>query len=435
MNRRKFIAMATGGLAVTFSDPAAAFSKIGGRPNIFIYIADDQYRSSVGCYGAKPSHTPNIDRLAREGVRFTNAFTPSSICTPNRGALLSGMYPLRNGAHPNHSGFKNGVKSLPNYMKELGYRACLAGKDGIQRDSDLYKWEFKIEKTEEHVPGATEPKHDRHRKSDLVAIEKFMADKSDPRPFCFVHAASLPHSPYLNKLPNGLVGYDASNWYMDYEFGLMLDVLERHGLADNTLVIYVNDNEAGQPRTKYTLYDTGLHVPMVARWPGHIRPGSVSNAYVSFLDIMPTLFEVTGKKPPAVMDGMSLVNVMEGRTDHLHDELYFSYTGVIVSSDRLEIPYPIRAVRTARYKYIRNINYTIPHPKQQKNGDDGMRPYEELYDIVADPNEMNNLADNQKFASIKKELSDKIDVWMKHCGDKGIESELQALKDFPPKKK
>ncbi len=435
INRREFIALAAASTPALLWPGRVEASGQGRKgPNFFIYIADDQYMGSVGCYGAIPSRTPNVDQLARDGILFTHAFTPSSICTPNRGCLLSGMYPLRNGAHPNHSGFKNGVKSLPNYMKEIGYRAYLAGKDGIQRDSDLYEWEFKIEKTKEHVPGANEAKHDRHRKSDMAAIEAFMV-ADDPRPFCFVHAASLPHGPYLNELPNGLSGYDASNWYMDYEFGRMLKMLEDHGLADNTLVIYLNDNEAALPRTKNTLYETGTNIPMVARWPGHVKPGSTTDAVVSTLDILPTIMELAGGTPPSALDGKSMMDVLEGRSKHQHDELFFSYSGVIVGGERQETPYPIRAIRTKRYKYIRNINYTVPHPKQQKDGDDGMRPYEELYDIAADPGEMKNLADEAKFAVVKKELSGKIDAWMKYCGDKGIESELQALKDFPPKKK
>jgi len=439
LNRRRFLSTLAAGSAFSTLNPAFGQEERSGskdsnrRPNIFIYIADDQYKASVGCYGANPSRTPNIDRLAREGLRFTHAFTPSSICTPNRGALLTGLYPLRNGAHPNHAGFKDGVKSLPNYMEELGYRAALAGKDGIQRPSDLYHWETKIEKTDEHVPGANEPKHDRHRKSDMAAIEKFMTADSD-RPFCFVHAASLPHSPYLNELPNGLAGYDASNWYMDYEFGRMLDMLDRHGLEQNTLVIYVNDNEAGRPRTKFTLYETGIRVPMVVRWPGHVKPDTVTDAMVSFIDIMPTLIEVAGSASIEGFDGKSLLDVLEGRTDQLHEELYFSYTGVIVGSDRQETPYPIRAIRTGRYKYIRNLNYTVPHPKQQTGDDDGMRPYEELYDILDDPGEVNNLAEVPGFQQVKAELSAKVDAWMRRMDDHGIESERQALIDFPPKK-
>ena len=152
MKRRDFIKTMGLGVAATAWPWVAGSAGTGAlpaktRPNIFIYIADDQYRDSVGCYGAKPSHTPNVDRLAKEGLRFTHAFTPSAICTPNRGSLLSGLYPLRNGAHPNHSGFKDGVKSLPNYMKGLNYRAALVGKDGIQRPSDLYEWETRIEKS------------------------------------------------------------------------------------------------------------------------------------------------------------------------------------------------------------------------------------------------------------------------------------------------
>ena len=179
-----------------FYNPDPGFAQGAGdaKPNILIYVADDQYKSSIGSYGAEPSHTPNIDKLAEEGIRFTHCFTPSSICTPNRGVLLSGMYPLKNGAHPNHSGFYDGIKSLPNYMKELGYRACIVGKDGIQKPSDLYEWEFRIKKSDEHVPGADEPKHDRHRKTRFDKVEKFIGD-DDPRPFCIFHAASLPHSP------------------------------------------------------------------------------------------------------------------------------------------------------------------------------------------------------------------------------------------------
>lgn len=442
MKRRDFFSVVAGSIAASAIRPTLIFAKRLGveksilskvskaRPNIFIYIADDQYKASVGCYGASPSNTPNIDKLAEQGLRFTNCFTPSSICTPNRGVLLTGMYPLKNGAHANHSGFKDGIKSLPNYMKELGYRAAIAGKDGIQKPSDLYHWQTKIEKTEERVPGADEPKHDRHRKSDLTAIEKYLI-ADDPRPFCLFHAASLPHTPYLNKLPNGLEGYDASNYYMDYEFGQVLDMLKRHGLEENTLVIYVNDNEAGIPRSKFTLYETGIHVPMIISWPGRIKLGTTTDAMVSFIDIMPTLIETASDKVPEDMDGKSLLNVLEGKTNHHHDELFFSYTGVSVGSERQEIPYPIRAMRTHRYKYIRNINYTVPHPKQKNI----MLPYEELYDLQNDPEERNNLTDSPEFQSLKREMSTKLDAWMQKMDDRGIESEKEVLFKYPPKDK
>jgi len=413
-----------------FYNPDPGFAQGAGdaKPNILIYVADDQYKSSIGSYGAEPSHTPNIDKLAEEGIRFTHCFTPSSICTPNRGVLLSGMYPLKNGAHPNHSGFYDGIKSLPNYMKELGYRACIVGKDGIQKPSDLYEWEFRIKKSDEHVPGADEPKHDRHRKTRFDKVEKFIGD-DDPRPFCIFHAASLPHSPLLNQMPNGLKGYDANNYYMDLELGNYLDLLQKYGAEKNTIVIYVNDNEAQLDRTKNTLYDTGINIPMVVRWPGHVKAGSTANIMVSTLDILPTLLEIAGGDIPDNLDGKSMLEVWQGKTEPLHDKLFFSYTGVIVSSNRQETPFPIRAVRTDRYKYMRYINSGIGHPKL--NGK--IFPYEELFDLKSDPEEKHNLAGSAESAQIKEVLSRDVDAWMSSMNDNGIESEKEALLRYPAK--
>ena len=401
------------------------------RPDILIYLADDQFLSSVGCYGADPSHTPNIDRLAREGARFTQCFTPSAICTPNRGVLLSGMYPLKNGAHPNHSGFYDGIKSLPNYMKEIGYRACIVGKDGIQKPSDLYEWEFRIKKSEEHVPGANEPHQDRHRKTRFDEVAKFLSSKDD-RPFCLFHAASLPHGPDLNEIPNGLKGYDANNFLMDAELGQYLDLLESHGLDKNTVVIYLNDNEAQNDRTKNTLYDTGIHIPMVVRWLGRIKPVTDIDPMVSTVDMLPTLIEIAGGEVPQAVDGVSMLGVWDGKVKELHKELFFSYTGVIVNdSGRNEIPFPIRAVRTSDFKYIRYLRNEVGHPKQKG----AMFPAEEFFDLRNDPGEQNNLADSPEHQEQKAVLSQKVDAWMAEMNDKGVESELAALKKYPRGKK
>jgi uncharacterized sulfatase len=438
ISRRAFLSIAVG---AAWSAPlgrslALADATQGGKPNILIYIADDQYLASVGCYGAEPSHTPNIDAFAKRGMLFKNAYCTSSICTPNRAVLLSGLYPIKNGAHPNHSGFKPGIKSMPNYMKDLGYRTALVGKDGIKFKNAIYKWDTYIEKSKELVPGAEEPLHERHKKTDYAAIEKFLREEPS-QPFCLVHAASLPHGPELNKLPNGLSGYDASNFYCDYEFGRDLALLERLGLDKNTLVIYLNDNEAQIPRSKYTLYDTGIHVPMIISWPVQIKAGATTDAMVSFVDILPTLIEAGGGRPAANLDGKSFLGVLRGETEYHNEEMYFSYTGVIVSDGGWQaVPYPSRAIRTRRFKYIRNLNYKVPHPKlKDKDGDDGIRPYEELYDLFKDPKERIDLADIKEFQEVKKKLSDKIDAWMERVDDRGIEGEREALKYFDPEKR
>ncbi len=423
MDRRQFLSLAAGSALLPAVSRAAAASK---RPNILVFMADDQYRASVGCYGADPSHTPNIDRFAKTGVRFTQCFTPSSICTPNRGAFLSGMMPLKNGAHANHSGFYDGIKSLPNYMNELGYRACLVNKDGIRKPSDLYTWEHRILESDELAPGATDPRSKRHRKTRFDELEAFITSDDD-RPFCLVHASRQPHTPYLGRLPNGLEGYDASNHYMDYEFGRDLELLEKHGLSDSTIVIYVNDNEAHIPRSKYTLYDTGLRVPCIIRWPGHTTPNSTSDAMISFIDFLPTLVDIAGGDVDPNWDGKTMVPLLDGVTTEHHEGLFFSYTGVSVGSDRVETPYPIRAYRTRRYKYIRNLNYKVRHPKQK--GPLNLR--HELYNLEIDPLERNNMEFFADLDPVMERLGDRIDEWMERTGDKGIESELEVLHRYP----
>ena len=401
-------------------------SEKGSRPNFLIFMADDQYKASIGCYGADPSHTPNIDAFAAQGTRFTRCFTESACCTPNRATFLSGMYPLRNGAHANHSGFFNGIKSLPNFMKELGYRSCLVNKDGIRKPSDIYGWESWIKESDKLAPGATDPKSNRMRMSRFDDIEAFIAS-ADDRPFCLMHAARQPHTPWLSELPNGLKGYDASNWFLDSEFGQDLALLKKHGLEESTIVIYVNDNETHVPRSKYTLYDTGLNVPCIVRWPRVTPPGSTCDAMLGFIDFLPTLVELAGGEPDPKWDGRSMVDLWRGKTDSHRHELYLSYTGVTLGSTYGRIPFPIRGWRTERFKYLRNLNHTIGHPLQ----DNIMLPPEELYDVAADPDERRNLIANPEFQVVRKELSNKVDAMMKDTSDLGIESELESLARYP----
>ena len=410
---------------VRASEPAAK------PPNIFIFLADDQMMESNGCYGARPSHTPHVDQLAEQGMLFTNCYAPSSICSPNRAALLSGMYPLRNGCHANHSGFYDGIESLPNYMKELGYRCCIVDKDGIQKPNDCYEWERRIEKSDQHVAGADAPSQDRHRVPRYDEIEKFIAD-NDGRPFVLFHACSLPHQPSLSQLPSGLEGYDASNATMDGQFGRDLELLAKHGLLDRTIVMFMNDNEAQSLLTKDFLYERSLRVPLVIRWPGHVGPGTVATATVSTMDILPTLMQIAGGSPPPGLDGRSMLDVWLGQTDNFRDELFASVTGVIVSTNgRQETPYPMRSCRSGNYKYIRNLNHTVPHFVRSSI----RLPFEELYDLASDPEEQTNLADDPGHAAIRRELSDKVDAWMVDCGDKGIQSELDVLRKYPGKAK
>jgi len=168
---------------------------------------------------------------------------------------------------------------------------------------------------------------------------------------------------------------------------------------------------------------------MIVRWPGKVKAGTVCDAMVGFIDVLPTLLEIVRKDVPADVDGKSLLDLWQGRSDHHHQELFASYTGVLVSTLRQEIPYPIRSLRDRRYKYIRTLNHQVGHPKQ--NG--AFFPYEQLFDLSIDPGETANLASEPRLQAIKQAMSAKVDAWMARMGDQGVESELQTLKKYPAK--
>ncbi len=401
-----------------------------GKPNFIIWVADDQYLESVGCYGAVPSQTPNIDRLAAMGLKFTRAYSTSSICTPARSALYTGMYPIKNGAHPNHSGLKEDIPSMPGIMRKLGYRSAIVGKHGVHirptRPNNTFVWDETFPLTDTTIKGAewSEKASHKHREMDFKGIKEFL--EPDSLPFCLFVASSLPHGPLLTAIENGLEGYPANNWWMDWQFGKCLQMLEEVGQADNTVVIFVSDNGSNTERSKYTLYEPGVHIPMIIRWPGHVPPGTVTDALVDFTDIMPTLMELAGTEPSREMDGKSLVPLLEGEEVRLHDDRYLSFTCLGVND--IFDPYPIRGVVTERYKLIQYLNHEIDPPRGRGVG---RRPEWELYDLANDPAESVNLAYDEKFREVREDMMKRLESWTVQVGDRGMETEYEAIDMFP----
>jgi len=404
------------------------------KPNIMIWVADDQYLASVGCYGGDPVQTPNIDKFAAEGLRFTRAYSASSICTPSRSALYTGMYPIRNGAHPNHSGLKRDIASMPSIMRELGYRCALVGKEGVHerptRPTNTFVWDELFPHIGDPVPGATwgEKVSRKHRDMDWDGVEGFIFEGD--LPFCMFVAASLPHGPELDRIENGLEGYPANNWTTDMQFGRYMDMLERAGKENNTLVIYLSDNGSNTPRSKYTLYEPGVHVPMIIRWPGQVEPGTVSHQLVDFTDVMPTLMAIAGAEPGKEMDGISLLPLMRGVDKSLRDDLFLSFSCLGVN-DVYE-PYPIRAVVTEQFKLIRYLNHTINPPR---GNDVSKVPEYELFDLQSDPQELKNLARDASYTGILDQMKSRLEKWTVKVGDSGMETEYEAVAMFPDKLK
>jgi len=450
-NRRDFlrtVGLSAASVAIQGCTSAAkqpTSTSLKDKPNIVLFLADDQSIDDVGCYGNNVIRTPNIDRLAKEGLRFNLAFTPTAMCSPSRSALYTGLYPHRNGCHPNHSSIKPGIKSLPHYLKPLGYRVALAGKTHI-KPRGQFPFEYMGLKPER--------------------IEKFMTLAKD-KPFCLVVASHEPHGPHKQgeykpdqipvppyKVDTPQTRRQLANYYtdidlLDKEVGGILGLLKKHKLEQNTLFVYASDH-GYNIFAKWSCYDAGLHVPFIVRWPGRVKAGTVTDAMVSFVDVLPTFIEAAGGKPPGDIDGRSFLPVLLGRKKKHHDVVFGAPTTRGIISGRA---YPIRSVRTRTHQYIRNLNpegvfqCVSTHGRNYKEISDGVwaswkekaktdvfaakrvkmfqyRPAEELYDLTKDPYELNNLADDPTQQKLLASLRKKLDAWMKQQGDRGMEAEM-----------
>jgi len=416
------------------------------KPNIVIVIADDHSMLDSGCYGNKVVKTPNIDRLAREGMRFTRAFTATAMCAPTRSILYTGLYPIRNGAYPNHSRVYPGTKSLPHYLKKLGYRVGLAGKKHIG-PVELFPFEY--------------------LKRTPIVVDEFIKSCNN-QSFCLIIATNNPHTPWEKggsydpakiKLPPYLVDTPQTrqamaNYYtdvslMDEEVGTYMELIKKHNLEENTLFIYTSEQGAQFPHGKWTCYDVGLAVAFIARWPGRIQADSVSDAMIHYVDVTPTLIDVAGGKPIKELDGRSFLDVLLGKKDKHRDVVFGVHTtrGIIDGSEC----YPIRSIRTATHKYIMNLNADTPFRNVlitrdnenywrswvQKVKTDAKaaklvemyqhRPAEELYDLRRDPYELNNIAAEPANKELVETLRKRLEDWMKEQGDHGVETEMLAF--------
>ena len=305
----------------------------------------------------------------------------------------------------------------------------------------------------------------------MEAVESFLArDKTQPS--CTFICYNEPHTPWTKgdasqfdpdklKLPpyfvdtpttrKHLVDYYAEVKHLDDSVGDVIALIDRQGLRNNTLLIFVSEQGMAMPFAKWTCYDQGLQAAFVARWPGKITPGSVSNAMVEYVDLLPTFIEAAGATPSSVLDGQSFLPVLLGARDHHKDYVYALQTtrGITNGSDH----YGIRSIRSHKYKLLINLTPDVPFQNNLTQNKGGWtefwptwvtagktdafakqtthryqwRPAEELYDIENDPYESSNLADEKKYQGIKRDLRLRLLRWMDEQGDLGQETEMMAL--------
>ena len=442
---------------------ACLAAEVRRPPNFLLIVADDATWSDFGFTGNPDVQTPNLDRLAAQGMQLTRMFTPATTCSPTRHALYTGLFPIRNGAYPNHAQARPGVRSMFTFLAEAGYRVALQGKEHVApRESFPYE--------------RVSPKHI----DDFGPTREFVA-RDAAQPWLLVFASHDPHGPH-DRGPQGLhdpatlhvpaylhdnaetrrqlAGYYTELNQLDWQVGQLMAVLDETGQADDTLVIFVSEQGSSFPYGgKWSVYDNGIRAASIARWPGRIAAGTTSAALMSYVDIPATFLAAAGIDPAGVdtgcpdasgsraMDGRSFLDVLTGQRKSFRDVVFAQHTTVGINGYRE--PYPMRAVRDARFKYIRNLapeneyaingihrGQPIESWREDAASDPALarriewlshRPAEELYDLEADPLETKNLAGEPVLADVQRGLSAALDDWMTQQGDEGLATELEAL--------
>ena len=335
------------------------------RPNFVFILGDDINRDNIACYGGGVDcNTPNIDQLAKDGVLFNKAYTSVAMCAPFRQELYSGRTPWRTKTFLNHSKSTADTKSLPHYLKPLGYRVALLGKSHIG-PKEAYPFENLGDTDNNEV--------------FLAKAQKFIeACKADATPFCLVMASHDAHAKFSNgdasaykpsaltippywidtpELRASLPGYLAEVTNFDALVGKVRGYLDEAKLAEDTVLFACTEQGSQFPFAKWTCFDNGLRTGLVAYAPGRIMSGHVSNELLWMCDIAPTMLEMAGGQfNPSNFDGRSQLANLRGNPTRIHDYVYgaFSNKGIIDNRERI---YPIRSVRDGRYSLIYSPNH------------------------------------------------------------------------------
>lgn len=424
------------------------------KPNMVIFLADDLNQRDVGCYGNTDVKTPNIDTLAAQGMRFRKAYAASPMCAPSRSALFTGLYPFRNGSQMNHFTVRPNTANLPQFLQKQGYRVVIAGKTDVF-PLDNFPFERIGEEFGRYAP--VENRLDK-KKETVHMIENHFKERP-AQPICLIVAPWVPHVPWFPnrdfnpgqlKLPDyladtkatrqALAAYYQSIGEADNMLGEVMQAIDKAGKKNNTVLMFISDQGAQFPSAKWTVYDQGLHVPLIVRWPGKVTPGSTSDALVSLTDITPTLTDIGGGKPVEGLDGQSFKNVLLGKTAKHHTHIFaetsvephfwYNYTPsrTVITSDGLHYIknyHPGVRFITHIDKAEQNEYYfdtwvaaaaTDPKTKFLLNRY-SYRPPEELYDLNTDGNEFNNLVANPAYHNKAAGLKKLLDQELKRQGE------------------
>jgi N-sulfoglucosamine sulfohydrolase len=460
------------------------------KPNVLIVTVDDMTYNSIGVFGCKiPGITTNIDKLAGEGMRFTHAFSNTAVCQPARQSFLTGRYPHNNGAE----GFEPinaEVITLPELMKKAGYLNGILGKEIHHQPVEKFRWDY--------IPFKTE-KDSIWRKGESrnpalfgeYSAKFFSMAKAQQKPFFLIANAHDPHRPFVgsaadtaefksNRLPvtrrfspedievpsylpdisdvrKETAQYYGSVYRADQSIGAVLDALNKSGVAENTIVIFLSDHGAPFPFAKSQCYLNSNKTPLIIKWPKKIKPGAVDTThFVSGIDLMPTILEATGLRAIPGLDGRSFLPLLSGGKQAKRDDVYTTYYQIFG-----KIRYPMRCIQDKNFAYIYNfwadgeLNISgdalggLTWKAMVKAAQDDPeiakrvelfkhRVPEEYYDFNNDPDALHNLISDPAYADkIQKFRARMLEV-MNTCNDPALQAfrnrdKTGVIKDFMQK--
>ena len=428
------------GAAVSCRVLSAEYSERSTRkqPSILWIVAEDLC-PDLGCYGTPLVKTPNIDSLAAEGQMFTNAFSTAPVCSASRSAILTGMYQTtinaRHHRSPQLPALPEEVKFATEFFRDAGYYTC--NNHALDWDkTGKIDCNFQIP---EHPFDGTDWRNRKPGRPFFAQVHfgethrGFARDRNNP-----IDPDKVKLPPYYPDHP--LARRDWADYLeyiqiLDRKIGKVLERLRNDGLEDNTIVFFFSDHGRPHVRGKQYLYDGGIHIPLVVRWPGHIKPGTVNDALISGIDLLPTSLRMAGIEVPGYMQGRSFWGPDVEERDF-----------IISARDRIDETYDhVRCVRTRRLKYFRNFLPDQPYiqvnvvprlvlpvltlmevlheqgkltPAQEKFMAK-TRPVEELYDLEKDPHEINNLASDPGYRRQLERMRAILEKWIVETNDHG----------------
>lgn len=459
------------------------WSAYAKQPNILLIVAED-LSPRIGAYGDKVANTPNIDALAGQGIRFTNVYAAAGVCAPNRSALISGMYPISMGTHmmrtsslPLPSGEKGyeavppaQMKAFPELLRRAGYATANFAKKDYQFGEPFSIWDIdtgnylspvvpdlwnqlpkdkpffvmmNLMATHEGHLIAPDAKPSGKFGKFFEAIQQ--ANKAVEKVTNPADVAVPPYYPDTAEVRQSIAQFYDNIHHMDKQVGDILKALKAQGLDKDTIVLWTTDHGDALPRAKRSVYDTGLLIPLIVRFPDGKGAGSVNDKLISMVDFAPTFLDFAGAPLPAFLQGIDIFS------QQTREYIYGA-------RDRMDlVPDKLRAVRDTRYKYIHNEMRDVPYFRPltfrdsfpvmqswwhehsagtlnavQDDYFSAPRPEHELYDTSVDPWEINNIASNPQFADKLTEMQDELADWKARVHDKSNVDELVMVEDMWP---